>query len=102
LHRVIWEQHRGSIPTGYQIHHINGDKSDNSFANLECLGAAEHKKLHAQQDGVWNARRVKRLDTGEVYESVSDAARKVGVDHTAILQAIRNNGKSTGTKWEYI
>lgn len=102
LHRVIWEQYNGSIPNGYQIHHINGDKSDNRISNLECLGASEHKKLHCKQDGVWNSKKVRRLDTGETYESVTEASRVAGVSYSAIARAIQHGWKSAGTKWEYI
>ncbi|WP_366522307.1 HNH endonuclease signature motif containing protein [Acidovorax sp.] len=44
MHRVVWEHHNGPIPAGCHIHHINGDKSDNSLENLECLGASEHMR----------------------------------------------------------
>lgn len=33
-HRLIWVYVNGSIPKGFQIDHINGDKSDNRLINL--------------------------------------------------------------------
>jgi predicted DNA-binding protein YlxM (UPF0122 family) len=102
LHRVVWEQHKGSIPAGYNIYHINGDKSNNSIENLQCLSPKEYKNLYAQQNKACNSKKVRRLDTGEIYESVADAAKKVGIDRAAIARAIERNGKSAGTKWEYI
>lgn len=30
-----------------QAHHVNGDKSDDRFENLEVLTASEHSRLHA-------------------------------------------------------
>ena len=37
------------IPKGYHVHHINGDRCDNSYANLLMLTAGDHMRLHARQ-----------------------------------------------------
>ena len=52
LHRYIWEQERGEIPEGHDIHHINGDKLDNRIDNLLCLTKAEHTRVHLLEN--WN------------------------------------------------
>lgn len=49
LHRAIWTVHRGPIPPGFHIHHVNGDKSDNRLENLECLSHGEHSSRHCQE-----------------------------------------------------
>jgi len=36
-HREIWTQHRGPIPKGWVIHHMNGDTDDNRVDNLACV-----------------------------------------------------------------
>lgn len=46
LHRMVWEFHNGPIPTGYDIHHINGDRADNDIDNLQMLTEQEHESLH--------------------------------------------------------
>jgi hypothetical protein len=46
LHRVIWEQHYGKIPKGYQIHHIDGNKLNNHISNLKLISMSEHSRLH--------------------------------------------------------
>lgn len=33
-HRIVWEMHKGPIPEGYEIDHINGIKTDNRIDNL--------------------------------------------------------------------
>ena len=49
-HRLVWEQHNGEIPKGYQIHHINGDKLDNRIENLEMISNSEHQKQHSKNN----------------------------------------------------
>ena len=44
-HVLVWEQHNGPIPEGYQIHHIDGDKSNNSIENLQLVSALDHKRI---------------------------------------------------------
>ncbi len=49
-HRYIWEKQNGRrIPTGFHIHHKNGDSLDNRIENLELISASEHSKLHARE-----------------------------------------------------
>lgn len=46
LHRYVWEKEIGPIPPGFDIHHKNLDKSDNSIGNLECLSKSNHTRIH--------------------------------------------------------
>ena len=46
LHRLIYEEVYGSIPKGYAIHHIDGDKTNNNPGNLMLLSKSNHHKLH--------------------------------------------------------
>ena len=49
LHRYIWEKHKGKIPKGYHVHHLNNNKTDNRIENLECSTNSCHiKKYHNQ------------------------------------------------------
>jgi hypothetical protein len=34
-HNIEWERVNGPIPEGYQVHHINGCKTDNRIKNLD-------------------------------------------------------------------
>lgn len=57
LHRYVWEKEHGEIPKGYHIHHIDGDKSNNSIENLALFTAGDHEKLHgAEQKRIEQAR----------------------------------------------
>ena len=46
VHRLVWEKHNGPIPTGMQIHHINGNIHDNRIANLELVSPSKHNSVH--------------------------------------------------------
>ncbi len=46
LHRDVWEISVGKIPAGMDVHHKNGDKSDNRIENLEILTSSDHGSRH--------------------------------------------------------
>lgn len=46
LHRAVWIAEHGEIPNGWQVHHVDGDKSHNGIENLALLPRKEHLSLH--------------------------------------------------------
>lgn len=46
LHRYVWEYYNGTIPQGYDIHHIDLNKDNNDISNLKLISKSEHMKLH--------------------------------------------------------
>lgn len=61
MHRYVWEQLKGKIPKGWDIHHINGDKSDNRIENLECLPKSEHTRKYSPHNNQYTKGR--KIDT---------------------------------------
>lgn len=45
-HRFIWEAIHGNIPNGYDIHHIDKDRTNNAISNLELVESSTHKRIH--------------------------------------------------------
>lgn len=50
LHRHMWEDARGPIPAGHDIHHKDGNWDNNSLDNFECLTKGEHRQRHPMDD----------------------------------------------------
>lgn len=53
-HRKIWENHYGPIPKdqhgrSMEIHHIDGNHSNNDISNLKLVSIEEHYKIHYDQ-----------------------------------------------------
>jgi|HigsolmetaAR202D_1030399.scaffolds.fasta_scaffold19645_3 Helix-turn-helix domain of resolvase./HNH endonuclease. len=47
MHRDVWEFYNGPIPDGWDIHHKDGNKSNNDISNLECLPKSEHTRIYS-------------------------------------------------------
>jgi hypothetical protein len=45
-HILVWEATHGPIPSGFCLHHLNGDKQDNRLENLKAMTNVEHVCLH--------------------------------------------------------
>lgn len=61
LHRYVWETERGKILDGYDIHHIDEDKTNNIIDNLECLPKTEHTKKYSPHHNQYKNNKTKHL-----------------------------------------
>lgn len=50
LHRVVWEYHNGEIPKGHHVHHIDGNRLNNSIENLILVTAKDHMSHHMKSE----------------------------------------------------
>ena len=46
LHVYVWEKANGEVPKGYDIHHIDHDKSNNTLSNLVAMSRHNHISMH--------------------------------------------------------
>jgi len=117
LHRYVWEKHYGKIPKGYQIHHKNKDRLDYSLENLELISNKEHHKHHAIENGLGkgNKGKPKLHQSGfcpsrrsvilwndcesHKFDSVSDAARFVGVKKVSDISRVLSGQRKTVKGW---
>ena len=44
MHRVVWKHYKGELPDGWDVHHINHNKTDNRIENLEIYEKSEHAR----------------------------------------------------------
>ena len=56
-HHLVWEEHNGEIPEGYEIHHKDNNPQNNHILNLMCLTRQDHLRHHSpywfRQNGEW-------------------------------------------------
>ena len=95
IHRLVAEAYIPN-PNGYDtVDHIDGDKAHNYPNNLQWLPNIDNvKKTQGQK--------VRCVETNEVFNSMTDAAKHYGVTKGAISAAIKKAGKSAGYHWEKI
>ena len=93
-YRKIWQKHYGDIPVDengkkYDIHHIDGNRSNNAIENLIAVSIKEHYDIHKNQ-GNWQACHVimKRLNLTieeqlEINKKISEIKkdRKMSEEH---------------------
>ncbi len=46
LHQAVWIQANGTIPKGFDVHHLDGNKDNNEPSNLKLEEKPEHGRRH--------------------------------------------------------
>lgn len=102
LHHVVWEKHFGPIPDGHEIHHRDGDKTNNAPGNLVCLTPSGHARLHQLYQPIAERRcrhcsailARKRQPSGRL-ETPAEVARRVYCDAVCHGRAMRGRPRGS-------
>lgn len=81
-----------------EVHHINGDKTDNRKENLMFVTRKEHMLIHAKTHPRCKAIEMFTLDWQheEYFPSIHEAGRQTGLDHRNIHKVLHGDISQTG------
>ena len=112
VHRLVYTKFVGEIPKGYEINHIDGDKTNNHYTNLESLTHHDNI-LHAVKIGLIKSGFDSKLSkhiaqvkyNGEIvfYGSTHEAARALGKNPANISLCANGRRKTAyGCVWIHV
>ena len=104
VHRLVWSAFHGEIPEGYEINHIDEDKTNNRLDNLELVTRKENIN--------WGTAIQRRSKTVLQYDlegnlinnwsSTSEIKRELGLNQGFVSACCRGKAKSAyGYIWKY-
>lgn len=105
IHRVVAEvflNDNKPLPKGYDVHHCNGNKTDNKVENLMILTRKEHISLHhkGKTNSVETRRRISKTRIGKCGGEKHPMYGKFGAEHQRAIPVIGVN-KTTYKKIEF-
>lgn len=101
VHRVVAQAFCKDYFDGCEVHHKDGNRSNNIYSNLICISKIEHLSKH--NNGMKKIKKV--LPDGEeiIYDGVRLAAKLNNVSHQSIMQVLKGKRPTcVGCKWYYV
>jgi hypothetical protein len=106
IHRVVAKTFFDYDIMDLQVNHLDGNKKNNFIGNLEWTTSLENMR-HARlmgliTNGGYPKKRVKIIETGDIFESINDCSRYIKGDRTHISECLRGLRRShKGYHFEY-
>lgn len=111
LHRLVWEDWYGKlVPKGYDIHHINGDKTDNRIQNLQCVEHRTHMRFHNKNrtNSEETRRKISEANSGENHPMYGknhtiESKKKMSKSHKGLIhseETKRKISENSAKIWE--
>lgn len=105
IHRLVAEAFLNP-QEGLDVNHIDGNKLNNHVSNLEFVTRSRNLQ-HAYDNGLNpRSRSVRIVETGEIFNSVTECARHIGSCHQNICKCLNKNDRihhsCKGFHFEYI
>ena len=104
IHRLVAITFIPNPENKREVNHIDGDKTNNRVSNLEWSTRSENVS-HAFRTGLNSGKpkqKVLCVETGQVFESLNQVAKYLGVNSGSIHQAIRKRWRCGGLHFELI
>jgi hypothetical protein len=99
-HRLVAQYFIDNPKSKKQVNHKNGVKHDNRLENLEWVTQSENAK-HSFANGLQKVTRpckkVKDLYTGEIFESVTQAAKCLNMNRTSLSRMLNGSRENKTT-----
>lgn len=101
IHRLVANAFIENYDKSLEVNHRSGVKTDNSVSNLEWVTPSENTK-HAYRTGLAHRSpkagsrptKVRVVETGAVFESVSECARSLGIKREGINACVNRRIKT--------
>ena len=111
VHRLVAEAFIPNPKGKPQVNHINRNRKNNNVNNLEWATGSENQRHWRDQfdnppinTAKWS-KAVRCVETGEEYESLLDASRKMGINYSGICRVVKRIPRyrtAGGYHWELV